>query len=103
MAPQRLVWFGDAHFNQGSPAGKQLMASDSSVADLPDGYGNSMSSFILDAGSSVIFYADPDFGTELFRAPGPGVSTYSPLIPAAANDRTRSYRLYSDTTFTNEV
>jgi hypothetical protein len=103
MALQRIVWFGDANFNQGSPAGIPIMASESSVARLPGGYANTMSSFILDAGSSVIFYADPDFSIELFRVPSPGVSNHSPLIPAAANDRMSSYMLFSDATFTNQV
>ena len=104
MALQRIVWFADWNFNQGSPAGMPLMASDTSVAELPAGYANTMSSFILDAGSSVIFYDSPDFmGAELFRAPSPGVTNHSPLIPAAANDRMCSFKLFSDVAFTNQV
>jgi len=104
MAGQRIVWFGDGHFNQGSPAGIPLMASDTSVAQLPVGYRNTMSSFILDAGCSVIFYAGPDFGGgELFRAPSPGITNYSPLIPAVANDRMMSFALFSDTGFANQI
>lgn len=101
---QRIVWFGDWDFNQGSPAGVPLMGSSTSVADLPPGCAKTMSSFILDAGSSVIFFAGPNFtGGELFRAPSPGVGNYSARIPAAANDSMCSFQLFSDTTFTTPI
>lgn len=64
---------------------------------------DTMTSYHLAQGHSVIFYFDVDYQREMFRVPSAEYGFDCPGVRPEHNDQMSSFRLYSDLHFGNQI